>query len=263
MRKQTGFANIVLLGLVLVLAMAGFAGYRVFKQQSDTSANQQNKQENGSPKVADAGLASGNPCSNPPEVALPVESQRIKSVLYPGQVRGNNFKPHGGFILNGSNEVEVILPLDGKVIDGVRYNESGEVQYMFDFEAECGYRFRLDHLHTLTDDMQVIADKLPQPTESSQTTKISSDTIKAGTKIATRVGFEKTANAFFDFGLYDMNVQNSASKQTDWPQDFQYQNELAIHGVCWFDYLLASDTSLVKSLPAGDGVQGKNSMYCK
>lgn len=201
-------------------------------------------------------------CQTAPVIELPVDGQRIRSVLYPGQVRGGNFKPHGGLLLNGSNDATVTLPLDAKVIDGVRYNESGELQYMFDFEAACGYRFRLDHLHTLSADFQKIADKLPTASEDSRTTNLTSEVFKQGTVVATKVGFVKTGNTGFDFGLYDTSKQNEASKQADWPRDFQYQTDSATHAVCWFDYLSTNDSSLIRGLPAGDMLQGKNSVFC-
>jgi hypothetical protein len=245
--------------VIAVIVSVGFAGYSISKKKGGSKAQQSSQTSSSMPDTGKVGQKS---CAAPPTIRLPVASQRIKSVLYPGQVRGNNFKPHGGFILNNSNDAAVTLPLSAKVIDGVRYNEMGEVQYMFDFEADCGYRFRLDHLNTLTADFQKIADQLPAPTESSQTTRLSSGTFDAGTAVASKVGFVKIGNTAFDFGLYDMNKQNDASKAAGWPQDFQHQTDLATHGVCWFDYLTASDATLIRGLPAGDGQQGTNSVYC-
>jgi len=252
MKNEHGFGAIGLILVLVVVVAIGYTGLRVFGAFNKTSGltNLNKQQSNAS-------------CAKDPIIALPVTTSRIKAILYPGQIRGGNFKPHGGFLLNEGNDVEVTLPLDAKVIDGVRYKEGGEIQYMFDFQADCGYQIRLDHLHTLTNEMQKIADKLPQPTEDSRTTAVNSNTIKAGTVVATKVGFIKTANSSFDFGFYNMNKQNMASQQSDWPQDFQYTNELAKHGTCWFDYLSAANKTLVQSLPAGDGIQGKNSLYCK
>lgn len=273
MNKQLGFSTSIILLLLLVAGVVGFAGYSVFNKK-DTNTPQPTNQATDAKVSTDTKVSAENKvstedksnqktCTSKPVAALPIDGQRIKSILYPGQVRGNNFKPHGGFILNGTNEASVTLPLDAKPIDGVRYIESGETQYMFDFEADCGYRFRLDHLNTLTSDMQKIADQLPQPTESSQTTAVNSGTISAGTVVATQVGFLKSKNTSFDFGFYDMNTQNTASKSSDWPQDFQHQTELATHGTCWFDYLSEKDAALIRSLPAGDANQGKTSAYCK
>lgn len=260
-RNQSGFSVVIILLVIVVIAGIGFAVYNSVSIKKDEGKTQQNSGANSPTPNTDK--VAQNSCGNPPTIELPVASERIKSVLYPGQMRGNNFKPHGGFILNNSNDAEVTLPLPAKVVDGVRYNEMGEVQYMFDFEADCGYRFRLDHLNMLTADFQKIADQLPASTESSQTTNLNSGKFDAGTVVASRVGFVKTGNTSFDFGLYNMNKQNDASKEADWPKDFQHQTDLAMHGVCWFDYLSASDVALIRSLPAGDGQQGTNSVYCK
>jgi hypothetical protein len=179
-------------------------------------------------------------------------------------VRGNNFKPHGGFILNGGNNADIILPLEAKVISGARYIEAGEVQYMFDFEADCNVRIRLDHLHTLSPQMQSYADKLPEPKQDdSRTTNITGDRLPAGTLIATKIGFPSMNNTSFDFGVYDMNTKNKASKSPDWPNSPDYQNDYAMHAVCWFDWLSPDQTAFVRSLPAGDGVRGKESVYCE
>jgi hypothetical protein len=257
--KQHGFSTSIILLLVLVLSVIGFAGYKVLSQKK-LPKQEHSTQTSSSGQGSKDEIAS---CNDKPLLDLPIEVQRIKSVLYPGQVRGNNFKPHGGFILNGTNDANVTLPLEAKVIDGVRYIESGELQYMFDFENGCGYRMRLDHLHTLSPAMQKIADQLPQPTADSRTTQLGSETFEKGTVIATKVGFVKNNNTGFDLGFYNMNTPNTASQTTDWPTDFQYQTELAKHAVCWFDYLSKDDAALIRSLPAGDSAQGKNSVYCK
>lgn len=259
MKNEHGFSAVGILLIVAVMGIIGFVGVKVFTSQSESEDTNSSQTQSGVSEKQKDDLT----CKSDPVIALPVAKERIEAILYPGQVRGNNFKPHGGFRLNGDNTAEVTLSLDAKVIDGVRYNEAGEIQYMFDFQTDCGYRIRLDHLHTLSADMQKLADQLPQPTEDSRTTNISSDVIKAGTVVATKVGFIKNGNSSFDFGFYNMNKKNAASQEANWPTDFQYTTELATHGTCWFDYLSASNESLIRSLPAGDGVQGKNSVYCK
>lgn len=259
-RNESGFSAVLVLVVIVIIAGIGFAGYTVTKKKNENKTPQNSQKTSSTGKSSEDAQPS---CDGSPTISLPVASQRIKSVLYPGQVRGNNFKPHGGFILNGTNEVDVTLPLSAKIIDGVRYVETGEVQYMFDFEADCGFQFRLDHLNTLTAEFQKIADQLPAPTESSQTTKLNSDMFDAGTTVANKVGFIKTGNTSFDFGLYNMNQPNDVSKQADWPNDFQHQTDLATHGVCWFDFLSEKDEAVVRALPAGDSQQGANSTYCK
>lgn len=250
MKKRTILRIFIIIASIVILATIGIGVYAALKNDKNS-------------EIGSLFFDTNDSCTTAPELSLPIASNRIESVLYPGQVRGNNFKPHGGFILNGSNEATITLPVSAKIIDGVRYIESGEVQYLFDFETDCGYRLRLDHLHTLSEDMQKIADQLPAPTESSRTTRLDSDTLAAGTVVAHKIGIPNTGNTSFDFGFYDMNSQNEASKQTDWPKGMEYQNDLATHGTCWFDYLSASDEKFIRSLPGGDGQQGKKSVYCE
>ena len=121
------------------------------------------------------------PMSNPPACAEPftmqppIDFSRVTSVLYPGQYRGSQYKPHGGFRFdnNNDNNVSVKIPLDAMLIHGSRYGEGGEVQYLFTFVAPCGIMYRFDHLLTLTPKFQAIADTLPQPKEGdSRTTNL-------------------------------------------------------------------------------------------
>jgi len=263
MHKQDGFSPVYIVIIILIIFGLGFAAYRVSSETNKNTASQEQSVEVSSKKESGEENRPTDSCSKNPTIPLPVDAKRIASVLYPGQVRGNNFKPHGGFRLDGGNDAAITLPLDAKIIDGVRYIEAGEIQYMFDFETDCKIRFRLDHLHTLGPELQTAAEKLPQPTEETKTTNIDGISLKAGSVVATKIGFLKTQNASFDFGLYDMNAQNNASKDENWQKSFEYQTELAKHAVCWFDYLSEEQESLIRSLPAGDFAQGKNSVYCK
>lgn len=184
--------------------------------------------------------------------------------MYPGQTRGGNYKPHGGFRLNTpSNQAAVTLPVDAKLIAGARYSEQGEVQYMFDFETDCKIRFRFDHLLTLSEDLQKQADNLPPPKpDDSRTTNLSGTKFSAGTVLATEVGFKQTANVSFDFGMYDYNQKNKASQDSAWLANPQHQFDMAQYAVCWFDYLSDEDSTFVRGLPAGDQQNGKQSDYC-
>lgn len=89
------------------------------------------------------------PCPSPFVFRMPVDVRKATSILYPGQVRGGDYKPHGGFRFDNSLPREIVLtaPYDAEVIDGSRYLEgAGEIQYMFDFAHPCGIRYRFDHL---------------------------------------------------------------------------------------------------------------------
>lgn len=192
-------------------------------------------------------------CPNPLIIQTPIDLNKVTSILYPGQMRGGDFKPHGGFRFDNSkpDEIEVKAPMDAKFVEGSRYIEQGEVQYMFDFQTSCGIRFRFDHLLVLTPKFAKIAESLPNPkVDDSRTTRINpSVDVQRGEVIATAVGLQKGKNVFVDFGVYDMNGKL-----------FQNPRENAI---CWFDLLPPEDTVKVKSLPPADSVSGSQSTLCK
>lgn len=215
----------------------------------------------------DSWKAKGNApaCSNPIIFESPVDVSKATSILYPGQTRGGDYKPHGGFRFDGAtnNLVNVTVPMDAQVVEGSRYIEQGETQYMFDFENACGIRYRFDHLHTLSPAFQDLADKLPAAKQDdSRTTKINPPVaVSAGQPIATAIGFPKTNNAGVDWGVYDLRSANQASKDATWAAD--HDTQLAHYAVCWFDMLSPGDAARVASLPAGDQQSGKTSDYCK
>ncbi|MBI2590299.1 MAG: hypothetical protein HYW33_00240 [Candidatus Blackburnbacteria bacterium] len=197
--------------------------------------------------------SSKTPCPNPLVLQTPVDLNKVTSILYPGQVRGGDFKPHGGFRFDNSkvDEIEVKAPMDAQLEDASRYIEQGEVQYMFDFQTSCGIRFRFDHLLVLTPQFAEASRNLPNPKEhDSRTTRVNPPiSVKKGEVIATAVGFGKNNNVFVDFGVYDMRGKI-----------FQGPRQNA---VCWFDLLPASDSAKVKSLPPADSVSGSKSTLCK
>lgn len=191
-------------------------------------------------------------CPEPLVLQTPVDLTKVTSILYPGQVRGGDFKPHGGFRFDNSkfDEIEVRASLDGVFNEASRYIEQGEVQYMFDFQNPCGIRYRFDHLLVLAPKFAKIADSLPEPKENdSRTTHITENvTVAKGELIATAVGF-RSGNVFVDFGVYDMRgkiLQNPRQ-----------------NAICWFDLLPASDSAKVKSLPPADSKSGSQSTLCK
>lgn len=208
----------------------------------------------GEPPPFLAGQPSNQPPCPDPLLQSPVDLNLATSILYPGQERGGDFKPHGGFRFDNSktDEIEVRIPMDAQFVEGSRYIEQGEVQYMFDFQSPCGIRYRFDHLLVLTPKFAKIAEKLSQPKENdSRTSRITSEvSVTTGEVIATAVGFRKTNNTFVDLGVYDLRGKN------------MYQNPRS-YAVCWFDLLPASASAKVKSLPPADSKSGSQSTLCK
>lgn len=187
-----------------------------------------------------------------PTLQSPVDIANVTSVLYPGQVRGGDYKAHGGFRLDGlpNNNVTVTAPVSAKLVQAGRYIEIGEVQYIFIFKTDCGLFYRFDHLLTLTPKFQAVADKLPPAVESRSNSVAVRPAVKVetGETIATAVGFRQSGsnpNVSFDFGVYLGH--------------FSFSD----HGLCWLDLLPSEDAARLKALPGGDHQSGKTSDYCK
>lgn len=204
-------------------------------------------------------------CPNPLTINSPVNVSLATGILYPGQTRGGDYKPHGGFRFDNisNNEVEIRVPMDSLVVSGTRFLYDGEIQYGFDFLMPCGIQFRLGHLRELTPKFQEIANKFREPTEmDSRGTSVSpSVSVQANELIATRTGVMATKNTFVDFGVYDLRQKNEASKDLSWASSHPVQ--FGHYAICWFDWLKQSEESIVRSLPPADPNSGKNSDYCK
>ena len=208
--------------------------------------------------------ASANPKSSCPTplIQTPVDLSKVTSILYPGQERGGNYKAHGGFGFDNAtdNLVTVTIPLNGKVNRVVRYREMGEIQYLFEFDGDCGVSFRFDHLRKLTAKFEAIVNAFPIK-EDTRTDLVSPPVaVKVGEVIATEVGFLK--NIFVDFGVYDMRQKNEASKDPAWASAHS-QFPADSYGICWLNSLPQADSSAVKLLPSRDAKNGKTSDYCK
>lgn len=206
-------------------------------------------------------------CESPLVIGTPVDLSIVTSILYPGQTRGGNYKPHGGFRFDNihNNVVEVKAPMDAVVVQGARYLVDGEIQYTFDFITPCGIQYRLGHLRELSSKYQAIADKFPAALEGdSRTTQVNPQvSVIAGEQIATKIGITADGNTFVDFGVYDLRSKNLASQDPVWASNPVHDPQLAQRALCWLDLLGEQNSALVKSLPAGDPGSGKNSDYCK
>ncbi|MBI4225640.1 hypothetical protein HY612_00840 [Candidatus Roizmanbacteria bacterium] len=194
------------------------------------------------------------PCPNPLILNTPVDINLATSILYPGQVRGGDYKPHGGFRFDSANnnDIEVKAPMDASLQSASRYIEQGEVQYLFDFMTSCGVSFRFDHLLDLSPKFAEAVEKLPQAkVDDSRTSNVNPEVkVKKGEVIATAVGLRNNKNVFVDFGVYDRKGLNA----------FKDPRQSAL---CWFDLLPPEDAARVKSLPPADSVSGSQSDLCK
>lgn len=283
--KSAGFSVIEILIVVVIIGLVGFVGWTVFikNKKSDKPVNNQTSTPSVSQPAATATEITWmqtedgyRPSSTPPACdaklvkQFPADITKVTSVLYPGQVRGNDYKPHGGlrFDKSDNNSITVKAPFDGKVIDGSAYiaqDPENDVQYSFDVMNDCGMMYRVGHLLTLSPQLAEIAKTFPKPAKGdSRTTNVNPPVkIIAGTVLATGVGTASDHNTFFDWGVYDWNKPNSVSSNQSWLTDPRHNNSLAKHAVCWFGMLSANDENTIRSLPAGDPTGGKTSDYCK
>lgn len=274
---QNGSHVLIVVLVIVVIAVVGFVGWKVIgkkdTQTQQTGMTQVPRNEEKSTSSVSwmwsgsQWQSSGTPPQCPDPLVFkqsPTDVSKVTSVLYPGQSRGGNYKSHGGFRLS-SNDTTVVVPMDAKLVEGSRYIEQGEVQYMLRFTNDCGVSYRFDHLATLSPTLQAQAEKLPAAKENdSRTTNFDQPiTVKVGDIVATVVGFKNTKNASFDFGVYDLRQRNKSAQDSNYVS--QHQNELsqAAYALCWFDMLPKQDAQVVKSLPAADAASGKTSDYCK
>ncbi len=272
-RVNKGFSAVEAIIILAVVAALGVGAYFVFARQKNNNSQSGKTAESSQTQQANVQWsftgtewrASAEPpaCSNP-LLKSPVDVSVATSILYPGQTRGGQYKPHGGFRFdrNADNSVAVRAPMNAELVKGSRYIEGGEVQYLFEFVNSCGIKYRFDHLLTLSPQLQTIADTLPPAKpDDSRTTNLSGTTVKAGDLLATEVGFAKTTNVAVDFGVYDLRQPNQISKNASWAAAHP-NKEADSYGVCWLDLLPEPDKTTVKKLPAGDQASGSKSDYC-
>jgi hypothetical protein len=283
--NQSGFAHVGLILIALVVVGGiGVATWKVFgstnkqKAASDTIQQAQTPAPENKTTEPSATLiwqqAEGGwrftmtppECPPQPMMKMPADISKVTGILYPGQTRGGNYKPHGGFRFDNTanDKVQVTAPTDGFIVRGGQYLAEGEIQYTFDIMHNCGVMYRVGHFRALPDNLQKLADTWPPAQEGdSRTQQVNPPVyVKQGEVLATAVGIIKDKNTFFDWGVYDYRQQNQVSQTAAYQQAHSQEKELAWHAVCWFDWLPSSDKAKVKSLPAGDPTSGKKSDYC-
>ena len=206
-------------------------------------------------------------CPASPYLTMPADISKVTSILYPGQTRGGNYKPHGGFRFDTTkdNTISVYAPIDGWIVRGGQYLAEGEIQYTFDVMNNCGVMYRVGHFREIPSNLMALTTSWPKAVEGdSRTHSVNPPVfVKKGELLATKVGIIKDRNTFFDWGVYDYRQRNAASASTTYQNAHQNDKELSWHAICWFNELPASDKAKVLSLPAGDPTSGKKSDYCK
>jgi hypothetical protein len=277
--NEDGFGGLELLIVSFVVIVLAAIAFAIFKQDDTKGTTVESGSTQTSAKTNDLASPvvwtfneksgkydhSGNApeCLNPIFSRSPVDTTKAQAVLYPGQYRGGNYKPHGGLSF-AAKEAEVVMPMDGSITGLVRYIEADEVQYKLSFTSPCGVVFYFDHLFTLAPQFQEIAETTPEPKVDDTRAMPLSKPIpfKIGDVIATEVGHPKTANYGMDFGVLDLREPNSISRNSTWSEIHDTFRSSEWFGICWFDELPSADAARVKALPARDQKSGVRSDYC-
>lgn len=267
----------ILISVLVLTAVAGISFF-LFDSSKPSVGNQAQQQQNTQEQKEAAGhvrweydmkskrwQAFGTPpdCPEPLTFPSPVDVHLASSVLYPGQIRGGDYKPHGGFRFDAlkNNAVDVYAPMDAYLVEAARHPSMGEVQYVLYFRDDCGIMYKLDHLRELTPKFTDILSTIPMGGENdSRSTQINPSVFtKKGEHIATKVGLESTKNIFFDFGVYDLRKTNGVNYAS---RDYYNVEQYGGHALCWLENLEEPEKSVVKRLPGADGHSGTKSDYC-
>jgi len=201
-------------------------------------------------------------CPKPFVLDLPVERDEVAGLLWPGQVRGDDFKSHGGFRFERGSGYDhtITAPFDMTLYTASRYLESGEEQYFLVFSQACGFVYKFDHLVELGPELSRLTEELPEAKPNDSRTTLTDPPIflKKGDVIGTKVGI--TGNEFIDFGVHDVREQNEISKDPEWAEAHSYSKEMLFYGVCWLELLNEDDREYLLGLPIA-GNEGETSDY--
>lgn len=262
----------LLITICLLVVLAFGVGFFFFQSDSSDLLSTSNNQPVGWMYDGETWEAHGDvpTCDEPFKVSMPVNEELVTGMLYPGQYRGGQFKPHGGFRFDSSapEDITVYSPADGQVrmAASYLYAEGSDVQYMIDIMTNCGIMYRFDHLHVLSSKLEKVLEHLPSPKPNDSRGHFLSEPlyVEEGEVLAEAVGFgdfNGRPNVFVDFGVYDVRQRNMVSQQASWPADDHGWSELAPYGICWLDYLVPGSLGdRLKTLPTGK--EGRTSVYC-
>lgn len=255
--NQEGFHLVILLIAILIIGAVGFVGFRAFTQNKEAT-NAAVEWAFDEQKLAWYTKTGTAPACKEPFVfdQSPIEPSLITGVLLPGSYRGYSYKPHGGF---GTPEelggkVEIKMPIDATLVGLTRYYEGTkpDLQYVLTFENDCGIAFRFDHLHTLSPELQEIAEKTPEPklndTRTSPSDNPTRTKFKSGQVIATQVGLPSMSIYGFDFGVYDYRQPNEISKNDAWAKIHNQYQSLDWFGICWYGMLPGVSQDTLESM---------------
>ncbi len=217
-------------------------------------------------------ITNGSPPPCPEiEWMLPIDDLGIvEAILDPGQIRGGNYKGHGGFRLTTS-DVVVRAPLDGYLVGAAAYMERqsndpstpAEIQYILDIQHPCGFAVRFDHLKVLSPDIASALASVPVREDSQGTMLNPPVPVTRGQILATTVGHtEYSVNRAFDFGVYDARAVQPNRRSRDELLSFGPDGELGMYAVCWLDLFGPENASALRTLPRTTTEASQGSDVC-
>ena len=192
---------------------------------------------------------------------LPIDLALVTSVGPPGQPRGGDYKGHGYF-RTADNLVVVVDDADALLVEGSRYIEGGEVQYLLFFDMPNGLRFLFDHIREPSDlVLDAFVGAPDPPVGDSRTYAIGPVAFVAGDLVGTAIGTLADGNAFVDFALYDAANPNPASLEPGFGGDPASWRDA--YAYCWYDAFGAANAALIRSLLGGGATVSTASDFCE
>lgn len=261
LQKEKGFSVVELLIILVVIGVVALVGLKVLNQNKGSGRNISEEAKN-YPRVfwIDDLKGGWTPTREAPGCSAqvlemsPVDTTKVTDWGFPGQWRGEFYKPHGLFALyrNNSSDIEVRLPLDSSLMGVTKYKEAPEndPQYLMEFQHECGMMIRFDHLNALAGDFKQYESLPTQNDTRGQPNETPLGYFEAGTLVATGAGLNKnTKGGGFDFGVYDLREPNEISKNAEWAALHKVEESHTFFARCWLEYLPKADFDRLMKIP--------------
>lgn len=172
-----------------------------------------------------------NDCSDFKLTYDTVEFSQIEAVTPPGSIVAGSLKAHS-YINFKPEQVDIIAPTGMTLTAGAKYTQpeaAGKVQYLLDFEADCGYQIRYSHISHPNAE---ITEQLPgAPSESTRTQSLKPIDYPAGATIGSTDG--NGVQRQFDYGLYKDGITNVFAQDERFSP--YVESEVHTSAVCPFD----------------------------
>lgn len=216
--KQNGFAVVGVLIVAAVLALIAAAAVYVKNHQLPTESTSKHKGQ-----TAD--------CDNFKLAHDTTKFDQVETVTPPGSIIAGSLKAHS-YINFKPDQVEIIAPAGMTLVSGAKYTQppvEDKVQYLLDFEADCGYSIRYDHI---SDPGSEITDQLSGPPgETTRGQSLDPIDYQAGSVVGSTDG--NGVQRQFDFGVYKKGNTNAfASDERYKPY---IESDIHTSAVCPFD----------------------------